>query len=127
MVRNLRRCGTCCLQRRSGTGEVDRGVGNRVLRCLHIHDNNYKWDAHGLPYTGELNWARITAALKKIQYQGDFSLETITYLRKFDAEITFEALKFAGKVGRYLMEKKNTVVKPISIRMLLREGWNWIM
>lgn len=85
--------------------ELIEGLDNQVLRCLHIHDNDCRQDCHGLPYTGNLNWDRITAALKKIGYQGDFSFETITYLRKFDKELTAEALKFAGIVGRYLINK----------------------
>ena len=89
--------------------ELIEKLDNRILRCLHIHDNDYKWDAHALPYTGNLNWERITAALGKIQYEGDFTLETITYLRKFDEEMTLEALKFAEKVGRHLIKKLEAV------------------
>lgn len=85
--------------------ELIEGLDNQVLRCLHIHDNDCRHDGHALPYTGNLNWEKITTALKKIDYQGDFSLETITYLSKFDRELTFEALKFAGIVGRYLINK----------------------
>lgn len=85
--------------------ELIAGLDNQVLQCLHIHDNDCRHDAHALPFTGNLNWEKITAALKNIDYQGDFSLETVTYLRKFDKELTFEALKFAAVVGRYLIGK----------------------
>ena len=85
--------------------QLIEGLDNQVLRCLHIHDNDCRQDGHALPFTGNLNWEKITAALKKIDYQGDFSFETITYLRKFDDELKFEALKFAGIVGRYLIGK----------------------
>lgn len=85
--------------------ELIEGLDNQSLQCLHIHDNDCQHDNHALPYTGNLNWDRIAAALKKIDYQGDFSLETVTYLRKFDKELTFEALKFAAVVGWYLIEK----------------------
>jgi len=85
--------------------ELIRGLDNKVLRCLHIHDNNYQQDNHGLPYTGDLNWNNITEALKSIRYEGVFSLEVTSYLRRFDDETIMDALWFAEKIGRYLANR----------------------
>jgi len=85
--------------------ELIAGLDNNVLRCLHIHDNDFKHDNHSLPYTGEINWDNVMNALKSIKYHGDFALETITYLRKFDTSLMGEALKFAQVIGRYLINK----------------------
>lgn len=85
--------------------ELIEGLDHKTLRCLHIHDNDYEHDNHALPYTGKLNWDNITTALKKINYQECFSLEIPTYLGKFDDEMMQEALNFAAKIGRHLIDK----------------------
>ena len=85
--------------------ELIRGLDNKTLGCLHIHDNDYLHDQHLLPYTGDLNWENITSALKDICYQGAFSLECINYFKRFDDAMMPEALSFAVKTGRYLIAK----------------------
>jgi len=49
-------------------------VGHR-LHATHIHDNRAKDDLHLLPYDGTINWPRVVAALRDIQYTGDFVSE----------------------------------------------------
>lgn len=85
--------------------ELIRGLDNGILKCLHIHDNDYQRDQHTLPYIGDLNWENITFALKEICYQGAFSLECINYFKRFDDVMMPEALAFAVKTGRYLIEQ----------------------
>ena len=74
-----------------------------ILACLHIQDNDYRDDRHTIPYAGELNWADIMAALKKMGYQGDLTMEIFTYLNRFPDPILADALKMAASVGRYLI------------------------
>lgn len=49
-------------------------VGHR-LHATHVHDNNAKDDLHLLPFEGTIDWPRVVAALKDIQYTGDFVSE----------------------------------------------------
>ena len=85
--------------------ELIKGLDNKTLGCLHIHDNDYQHDQHLLPYTGDLNWENITSALKDICYRGAFSLECINYLKRFDDIMMPEALVFAVKTSRHLIEQ----------------------
>lgn len=49
------------------------------LKALHLHDNNGNEDTHELPFTGNVNWDKISAKLKSIDYQGAIALETLNY------------------------------------------------
>lgn len=85
--------------------EYIRCFNNHTLRALHIHDNDYISDRHTLPYTGSFEWNKIMNALKDIKYSSDFTLEIVSYLAKIDDEFMHEALSFAAKVGRQLINK----------------------
>lgn len=80
-------------------------LNNKQLAALHIHDNNRLDDQHLLPYEGKLNWDNITAALRKIDYKGDFTLESTNFFNPVPNELVMPALKFAEKTGRYLIDK----------------------
>ena len=82
------------------------GLNNRVLRILHVHDNDYLGDRHTIPYGGSLNWNAIMKALKDMDYQGDFTFEIICFIAKIEPEFMEEALTYAAKTGRYLMRKR---------------------
>lgn len=47
------------------------------LKALHLHDNNGKEDTHALPFTGNIDWNKISTKLKLINYQGDIALEAL--------------------------------------------------
>ena len=69
------------------TGHVayykDLSVGDSVrmlgdyIRTFHIHDNFPGNDIHLMPYYGVIDWKDFIEALKEINYQGVFSLETL--------------------------------------------------
>lgn len=80
-------------------------MNNSQLKALHIHDNNRLKDQHLLPYEGDFNWDNIAAALRKIDYKGDFTLEAISFFSKVPDELVMPSLKFAAKTGRCLMNK----------------------
>ena len=82
-----------------------RGLDNKTLKALHIHDNDYLDDSHNVPYAGKLNWDEIMKALKDIDYKGDFTLEVVAYLKKMDDAFIEEALAYCAKTGRHLMGK----------------------
>ena len=54
------------------------------LQALHIHDNDLLRDSHQIPMSMEIKFEPIVRALKEIHYSGYFSLEAISYLKKFD-------------------------------------------
>lgn len=55
--------------------EETRRLGNEI-RTLHVHDNRYNCDMHLNPYDGVINWESFGKALRDIQFEGVFSLET---------------------------------------------------
>lgn len=74
-----------------------------TITCLHVHDVDYIEDKHTLPFTQSLDWERITAALGKVGYCGDFTYEAGGFLRKMPIELWPDALKLMERVGRYLI------------------------
>ena len=82
-----------------------RALGKNRLLALHIHDNNYRDDLHALPYTGKINWEKVTEALGEIDYQGDFTYETLFNVSSMPEELVPAALRYMAEVGRYLMSR----------------------
>ena len=74
-----------------------------VLKCLHIHDNDYMDDRHLLPYSGKLNWTAIISSLKKKGYSEDLTLEIVTYIDLYPDALIEDALKFVGAIGHHLI------------------------
>lgn len=50
---------------------------SKRLVCTHIHNNYGNGDQHLLPAFGTIQWESILPTLKKIQYQGPLTLETV--------------------------------------------------
>lgn len=48
----------------------------KEIRALHVHDNRNNLDLHLMPYLGVIDWESFAIALKDIQFDGCFSLET---------------------------------------------------
>ena len=57
-------------------------VGNR-LKVTHIHDN-YGKDTHNFPFNGNIDWKRVITSLRKINYNGELTLEVRYEDNKFD-------------------------------------------
>ena len=57
-------------------GDEVRALGNEI-RVLHVHDNKFGSDLHLMPYFGIIDWREFALALKDIQFDGSFSLETM--------------------------------------------------
>ena len=55
--------------------EETRKMGKEI-RVLHVHDNRYGCDMHLNPYDGIIHWESFGQALRDIQFDGVFSLET---------------------------------------------------
>jgi sugar phosphate isomerase/epimerase len=85
--------------------DVISRMNNKMLRALHIQENDYKRDSHTLPFLSKLKWDDICKALKDIDYQGDFTYEIGSFFKGFPDELLPEALRLAEKTGRYLISK----------------------
>lgn len=84
--------------------DMIRRMGSRI-KCLHVHDVDYTHDNHTMPFTQKLDWASITQALGETGYQGDFTYEANTTLRKLPQPLWPDGLRMMEKVGRYLIAK----------------------
>lgn len=84
------------------------GMNKKILKALHIHDNDFKTDRHLMPYLGNFEWDKICAALKNIEYSGELTFEIFGTLNKLPNAALPDALALAGKIGNILIDKINT-------------------
>ncbi len=78
-------------------------LGNR-LEALHIHDNDKWHDSHQIPFSMNIDFVKIVKALKKIGYNGYFTLEADRYLEDFTADNIFEGIKNMAESARKLAD-----------------------
>ena len=64
-----------------GTSAVEmiRALGSN-LQALHIHDNDKWHDSHAIPFSMDIDFELIAAALKSANYSGWYTLEADSYL-----------------------------------------------
>lgn len=79
-----------------------RQMGKR-LKALHINDNKGERDDHILPFHGTIQWEPFMKALGEVGYEGDFTYEIHNYSKGFDEAFHQEAMRFARKVGEYML------------------------
>lgn len=72
--------------------EMIKALGSR-LKALHIHDNDKWHDTHQIPFSMDVNFEEIVRALKDINYDGYFTLETVPYMKDYTIENAFEGVK----------------------------------
>ena len=83
--------------------EMIKSLDHR-LKALHIHDND-KWkDSHQIPFSMKIDFPPIVKALKEIGYDGYFTLESDTYLRKYDAETVFTGVREMADAAKRLAD-----------------------
>ncbi len=82
-----------------------RDLGHSRLTALHVHDNDFITDRHVMPYLGKLDWDAITAALKEIDYSGDFTLEADNFTALFPDELLEDATKLMFAAAKHLVSK----------------------
>lgn len=78
--------------------EMIRALGPR-LRALHVHDNDLAHDSHTLPFTGQIDFEAVTAALREIGYSYDITLEADRYFPEhpnIDPKVLFARMKAAA-------------------------------
>lgn len=75
-----------------------------IIKLLHVQECDFVRDSHTLPFLGGFNWKAILKNLKNKGYDGDLSFEIFKYFYYFPDELIPEALRLAGKTGRYLID-----------------------
>ncbi len=76
------------------------------LQALHVHDNDRWKDLHQLPYSGQIDFQPILAALKEIGYQGYLTLEADTYLKhaQYESGNVLDGIKNMAAVAKKMSE-----------------------
>lgn len=83
--------------------EMILALGDR-LGALHIHDNDRWHDSHQIPFSMDIDFDKIVAALKKIEYKGYFTLEADQYLTAFNEDNVFDGIKNLSAAARKLAD-----------------------
>jgi len=76
-------------------------LGNKRLKCLHIHDVSEIEDLHTLPFFGIANWESVMKALADIEYKGDLTFEADAFFENKPLELYQDVANFMAKTGRY--------------------------
>ena len=82
------------------TPEMIETLGEWV-QCLHLHDIDGVKDNHQVPFTQKVDFARIVDALKKINYQGDVTLEVAYAPLKTPKELQKPLAKYLAEIANY--------------------------
>ena len=79
-------------------------LGNKYVRCLHVHDNDLRHDCHNSPFRGNVDWEKVIEALQDIGYDGDLVVET-THRNDAPLEIIIAYAKFQLVAMKYLRDR----------------------
>lgn len=74
-----------------GAPHMIRALGSR-LQALHIHDNDKLHDSHQIPFSMEIDFGAVAAALKEADYRGYLTLEADSYLNDYAEEEIFSGM-----------------------------------
>ena len=74
------------------------------LQALHIHDNDKVHDSHQIPFSMDIDFKSIAAALKEINYSGYFTLEADRFLADYTEENVFAGIKKLADSAKKLVE-----------------------
>ncbi len=89
---------------REDPDEFIKKLGNKRLKCLHVHDVDGTNDSHTLPYYGKINWEKVMKALAEIDYKGDLTFESDDGFMGGKPEALLpECAMFMAKTGRHLV------------------------
>lgn len=81
--------------------EMILALGGR-LKALHIHDNDQWHDSHQIPFSMNIDFDKVVRALKKINYDGYFTLEADRYLENHTAENVLDGIKNLAESAKRL-------------------------
>lgn len=81
-------------------GQIE-GLGNKVKE-LHLHDNDGQGDQHQIPGKGRIDWGKVVAELKTIDFKGPLMLE-------IDEKVNSTTLVSTLKQGRECIDYLNSL------------------
>lgn len=89
---------------RENPDEFIKKLGNKRLKCLHVHDVDGTNDSHTVPFMGVVNWQKVISALKEIGYEGELTLEADGFFDKKPVELLPDYAKLMAKTARHIAE-----------------------
>ena len=86
-----------------GTTAVDmiRTLGPR-LAALHVHDNDLHLDSHAIPFSMQIDFAAVAAALREVGYTGYVTLESERHLASYTPDTVAAGLAEMAAAARRL-------------------------
>lgn len=80
-----------------------RCIGSR-LKATHVHDNRGERDSHLIPFVGgNIKWEQIMPVLREIGYEGDFILETHSFMASVPDALRPSAGRLMREFGEYCL------------------------
>lgn len=79
-------------------------LGDR-LQALHLHDNDRVKDYHELPYTMNIDFTPILAALARSGYEGDITLESSSYAWELHGDECLSAMKRMAQTAALIRDR----------------------
>lgn len=79
-----------------------RAMGSR-LHSLHVQDNDGIKDQHFPPFFGNIHWQELLAALREIDYPGDFTFETHTVGKNVPEAARPDTMRALYSIGRAML------------------------
>ena len=86
-------------------GDFIKILGNKRLRCLHVHDVDGTNDSHTLPYFGSINWEKVMKALAEIDYKGELTFEADSFMDNKPDILLPDCAKLMAKTGKHLVSQ----------------------
>lgn len=83
--------------------EMIKALGKRLC-ALHIHDNDRWHDSHQIPFSMDIDFEKVVAALREIKYNGYFTLESDKYLKDRTPENVLDGLKNMADTAKRLAD-----------------------
>ena len=74
------------------------------LKYLHVHDTDYTFDRHVIPFMLDHHWDKICEALVDIGYEGTMNLEVGSFMRRCGEGTEKLSYKIAEQSGRRLIK-----------------------
>ena len=87
----------------TSAAQMIRTLGHHV-QALHLHDTDLVNDNHQIPFSMSIDYDAIVRALKDVNYQGFFTLESSYYLSSFNADNLFEGVCNMSRAARRLAD-----------------------
>lgn len=75
------------------------------LTAMHLHDNNRWGDNHSIPFAYNIDFEPIIQALKKINYQGDITLEVDGFATNVPKELIPANMRYMASVANYFRDR----------------------